>query len=101
MTKSSLLALLGLAAALTLASPAKANAGVVIGVGVAPACRRPAFGYVVVHPRPYAYGPHPYAYPPAYVYPAWGYYGGFHPATRWYRRGFAYRAYIGPRGFRW
>jgi hypothetical protein len=73
MTKPTVFALLGLALAITLASPSRASAGVVIGVGIGPVYAPPAYGYVVVHPRPYFY-PRPYVYTPGYVYPAYGYY---------------------------
>ena len=98
MTKRSVLAILGLAIALTLVTPSKASAGVVIGVRVGPVVARPAYGYVVVHPRPYYARPHFYA--PAYVYPAKAYYGGFYRGGRWYPRGYVSRAYAGPRAFR-
>jgi len=95
MMKSTIFAVLGLAAALTLAAPQKANAGVIIGVGVG----RPAYGYVVAHPRPFFYA-HPYAYAPGYVAPAYGFYGGFAPvhpwAHAWGRNDrFAYRGWRG------
>ena len=73
----------GLAAALIFSAPQKANAGVFIGIGVAP---RPAYGYVVVHPRPYGYYAPPYAYAPGYARPAFGFYGRFGPDRRWVGR---------------
>jgi len=68
MLKKSILALLGLVFAMALITPPKANAEVVIGVGVG---ARPAYGYVVARPRPYVYvAPAPYvAYGPGHVYP--------------------------------
>jgi hypothetical protein len=53
---------------MALITPPKANAEVVIGVGVG---ARPAYGYVVARPRPYVYvAPAPYvAYGPGYVRP--------------------------------
>lgn len=87
MMKSTIFALLGLAIALTLVSPSQANAGVVIGVGAGPVFYpRPAYGYVAVHPRPYAYYPRPYVYAPGYVYPAYRYYGRIDRDGRWDRR---------------
>ena len=76
MMKRTVFALLGLAFVLALASPPKAHAGVVVGVGVGPVFGpRPAYGYVAVHSRPYAY-PYGYGYArPHYVYPSYGYYG--------------------------
>jgi hypothetical protein len=68
MLKKTVLALFGLVFAMALITPPKANAEVVIGVGVG---ARPAYGYVVARPRPYVYvAPAPYvAYAPGYVYP--------------------------------
>ena len=92
MKKKMLLALFGLAVALILASPTKANAGVFVRVGVGPVYARPAYGYVVA--------PHRYVYPPVcapgYVYPVWG--RGFY-RERWYPRAYAYRGYVGPHRF--
>ena len=85
MMKSTLFALLGLATVLTLASPPKANAGVVIGVGVGPVYPHP-YGYVVAPPRPYVYYAHPYAYGPAYVPRAYFAYGHFDRDRGWARR---------------
>ncbi|MGA3125951.1 MAG: hypothetical protein ABSD13_04495 [Candidatus Korobacteraceae bacterium] len=101
MIKKTALALFSLLFALALITPPKANAEVVVGVGVAP---RPAYGYVVARHRPYAYvAPVPYvAYGPGYVYPpvvypnvvvGLGYAGG-------YARPYGYR-YAGPRGYGW
>jgi hypothetical protein len=77
MLKKTLLAMFGLVFAIALVAPPKANAAVVIGVGVGP---RPAYGFVVGHPRPYGYAPYvapaPYAaYGPGYVYPPYVYPG--------------------------
>ena len=94
MKKKMLLALFGLAAALTFASPTKATAGVFVGVGVGPVYARPAYGYVVVHPRPYVYAP---VYARGYVCPVWG--RGFYREGRWYPRAYAYRGYVGPHRF--
>jgi hypothetical protein len=74
MTKSTIFALLGLAVMLALASPPRANAGVVIGIGVGPVYPRPAYGYVIVHPRPYVYYAPGYVYAPRYVHPPYNYY---------------------------
>lgn len=88
MIKKTVFAVLGLAFVLALASPPKAHAGVVIGVGVGPVfVPRPAYGYVAVHPRPYAYAP---GYARPYVYP-YAYYGHVY-------RGAVVRAY---RGYGW
>lgn len=93
MMKKTVLAMVGLAFALTLASPSRANAAVVVGLNVGPVYARPAYGYVYVHPRPYIYA-RPYAYAPAYVYPNYGYYGrvgrGYYRPD-FYRRDYAYR----------
>jgi hypothetical protein len=100
MMKSTLFALLGLAAVLTLASPPKANAAVVIGVGVGPVYHRPAYGYVVVPPRPYFYHAHPYAYAPAYV-PRVDFYAGHSYGDRhWANGGWDYRTRRDYRGWR-
>jgi hypothetical protein len=68
MLKKSVAVLFGLVFAMALITPPKANAEVVIGLGVG---ARPAYGYVVARPRPYVYvAPAPYvAYSPGYVYP--------------------------------
>jgi hypothetical protein len=93
MKKKMLLALFGLAAALTLASPTKASAGVVVGVRVGPVYARPAYGYVVA-PRPYVYPP---VYAAGYVCPVWG--RGYRREGRWYGRPYAYRGYVGAHRF--
>ena len=54
MLKKSVLALSGLVFAMALITPPKANAEVVIGVGVR---AHPAYGYVVARPRAYGYSP--------------------------------------------
>ena len=90
MMKRTILAMLGLAFVLALASPPKAHAGVVIGVGVGPVfVARPAYGYVAAHPRPYH--SYPYGYPPVYarphyVYPTYGYYGHVYRGGYWAHR---------------
>jgi len=96
MKKRTILAVLGLAVAMTLAKPAKASAGVVVGVRVGPVVPRP--GFVVVHPRPYPYGYYrrPVVFAGAYVPPV----GGFYYRGRWCPRPYAYRPYYGPRYFR-
>jgi hypothetical protein len=68
MIKKTVLALFSLVFAMALVAPPKANAAVVVGIGVGP---RPAYGFVVAHPRPYVYvAPAPYvAYGPGYVAP--------------------------------
>jgi hypothetical protein len=92
MMKKTIFALLGLAVVLALASPPKAQAGVVIGVGVGPVfVPRPAYGhgYVAVHARPgYAY---PYGYAPGYARPyyaprAYGYYDHYDRDRYWDHR---------------
>ena len=100
MMKSTLFALLGLAAVLTLASPPKANAAVVIGVGVGPVYHRPAYGYVVVPARPYFYRAHPYVYAPAYVPRAYFYPGHFDGDWRWANRDWDHRVRGDYRGWR-
>ena len=61
MLKQTALALFGLVFAMALIIPPKANAQVVVGVGMVPFVPRPAYGYVVVQPRPYVYvAPPPY-----------------------------------------
>ena len=87
--KSSIFAVLGLAAAMSLFSPSQARAGVVIGVGVGPVCARPVHGYVVANPRPYGY------YAPAYPV-----YGRFYGGGAWGYRNWDHRGYAGPRYFR-
>ena len=83
--------MLGLAAvmfALMLAGPTKANAEVRIGIAVGPVYSAPvypAYGYVVVHPRPepYCYRPYSYGYEPSYYAPSYRYY---RPYDRDWRR---------------
>jgi hypothetical protein len=84
MVKKMVSALFGLVFALALIVPPKADAAVVVGVGLAP-----GYGYVVARPRPYVYvAPAPYvAYGPAYTH-------------RPYFYGRGYR-YAGPRGYGW
>jgi len=95
MMKTTVFALLGLAAVLALANPPRANAGVVIGVGIGPVFPRPAYGYVVAPPRPYVYYAHPYArpyaYAPGYTYPPYVAYGHFDRDWRWDHRGWDHR----------
>jgi hypothetical protein len=105
MMKATIFATLGLAAVLALATPPRANAGVVVGVGVGPVFVRPASGYIVVPPRPYFYYQHPYAYGyaygPGYGYPGYRYYGRFDRDRRWDRRDRDYdRHEYGERGYR-
>jgi hypothetical protein len=68
MLKKSVAVLFGLVFAMALITPPKANAEVVIKVGVG---SPPAYGYVVARPHPYGYiTPAPYvSYAPGYVYP--------------------------------
>jgi hypothetical protein len=102
MTRKSILPLLGLAVAMIFAAPKKASAEVFVGVNIGPVV--PRHGYVVVAPRPYAYGYYPraYGYYPPRVWPApvvvrpWG--GYYH--ERWYPRHDYARGYYGPRHFR-
>jgi hypothetical protein len=72
--KRTLIAMFGLAMALSVAVPSRANAEVVVQFNVGPGYARPAYGYIYAHPRPYYYA-RPYAYAPAYVYPSYGYRG--------------------------
>jgi hypothetical protein len=98
MLKKSLAALFGLAFAMALLTPPKANAEVIVGVGVA---ARPGYGYVVARPHPYAYiAPAPYvAYEPGYFYPSYRY--PAHVVVRHeYARHYDYR-YAEPRGYGW
>jgi hypothetical protein len=81
MLKRTVSALFGLVFALALLTPAKANAEVVVGVGVA---GRPVYGYVA-RPRPFVYVAPYVAYGP--VYRPYAY-------VRGYR-------YVGPRGYGW
>lgn len=98
MLKKSLLALFGLVFAMALITPPKANAEVVIGVGVG---ARPAYGYVVARPHTYVYAaPAPYvAYDPGYVYPPAAYPANVVVGVG-YARPYAYR-YAGWRGREW
>ena len=107
MTKKMVLAMFGLAIALAVASPVKANAEVAIGVNIGPVFARPAYGYVYVHPRPYVYA-RSYGYAPVYVYPGYSarYYGRFDRDYRernyrndWNRRDFADRERFEHRGY--
>lgn len=108
MMKSTIFAMLGLAAVLALATPPRAHAGVVVGVGIGPVYAAPVYGYVAA-PRPYVYYPRPYAYAygPGYVYPGYRYYGRFDRDRdwdrdrRWDRRDRDYdRHEYGERGYR-
>jgi hypothetical protein len=98
MKNKTLLAALGLAAAMIFAAPTKAHAEVFVGINIG----RPvvvARPPVVVVPRPYypyAYYPRPVVVAPAYYAPPARYfYRG-----RWHGRPYAYRSYYGPRYFR-
>lgn len=82
MMKTTLVAMLGLAAALTLVGPSQAHAGVVIGVQVGPVFPRPVYGPVYVAPRPYVY-PVPYAYRPVYM-PRWRAYRDYDRHPYWW-----------------
>lgn len=95
MLKRTVAALFGLVFALVLVAPPKANAAVMVGVGVRPAYGYPAYGYVVARPRPYAYvAPVPYvSCAPGYVYPPYVY-----PGRVVIGRGYRYG---GPRGYGW
>jgi len=98
MLKKTVLALFGLVFAMALITPPKANAQVVVGAGVAPFVPRPAYGYVVVQPRPYVYVAPPYvAYAPRYAYPPYVYSDRVFVDGRGYLRPYAYR-HAGPRG---
>ena len=79
-------------------TPPKANAAVVIGVGVG---ARPGYGYIVASPRPYAYvAPSPYvAYSPGYAYSPVVYPGNVVLGVG-YAKPYAYR-YAGWRGRDW
>jgi hypothetical protein len=69
MVKRTVFAILGFAFVLALASPPNAHARVVIGVGIGPVfVPRPAYGSVIVAPRPYHAAPYLYA-APGYVRP--------------------------------
>ena len=90
MKKTTLFAMLGLAAALTFAIPSQAHAGVVVGVGIGPVVPAPVYGRVYVGPTPYyypGYYPAPYAYGPGYVagYRPYRYYGYYGRDYRWDR----------------
>jgi hypothetical protein len=105
MTRKAILPLLGLAVALIVAAPARANAQVFVGVRGGP-----VFGpraYVAVAPRPYEYGyygPRVAVVAPPYAY---GYYGPRvvvpvrprYYGDRWYPRYYGRRDYA-PRYFR-
>ncbi len=83
MLKRTVSVLFGLVFALALISPPKANAALVVGVGV-----RPVYGYVAARPRPYVYvAPAPYVAYGAYVHRPY-----------FYGRGYRYG---GPRGYGW
>lgn len=104
MLKKMMFGLLALIFAVSLAAPAKANAGVVVGIGVAPVVR--PYGYVAVAPAPYVAAPAPYvAVAPGYVYPyAHPYVGGaVVVGGRWYPRPYAYpyRGYAVRHGYGW
>jgi hypothetical protein len=98
MVKKSVPALFGLVFAMALITPPKANAEVVIGVGVG---ARPAYGYVAARPYPYGYvAPAPYvAYGQGYVYPPVVYPGRVVVGVG-YARPYGYR-YDGRRGYGW
>ncbi len=98
MVKKSVVALFGLLFAMVLITPPKANAAVVVGVGVG---ARPAYGYVVARPRPFGYvAPAPYvAYAPGYAYPPVVYPGNV-VIRLGYARPYGHR-YAGPRGYGW
>ncbi|HEY6181185.1 MAG TPA: hypothetical protein VIW67_03005 [Terriglobales bacterium] len=98
MKHKTLLATLGLAAAIIFAMPSKAHAGVFVGVNIGRpvVVARPPVVYVA--PRPYyryAYYPRPVVVAPAYYPPARVYY-----RRHWCPRPYAYRPYYGPRYFR-
>lgn len=99
MLKRTVLAWFGLVFTLALILPPKANAEVVVGVGVA---SRPVYGYVVARPRPYVYvAPAPYvAYGPGYAYSPYFYPRHVVVGGPGYARPYAYR-YAGPRGYGW
>ena len=75
MTKRIMLALAAVMFALMLAAPSQAHAGVRIGIAVGPVYPTPvypAYGYVVVHPRPEPYYYRPYSYyAPSYYAPSY------------------------------
>ena len=98
MKNKTLLATLGLAAAMIFAVPSKAHAGVFVSVNVGRpvVVARPEY---VVAPRPYypyRYYQRPVVLGTAYVAPPARYfYRG-----RWYARPYGYRPYYAPRYFR-
>jgi hypothetical protein len=98
MLKKSVAALFGLVFAMAFITPPRANAEVMIGVGVG---AHPAYGYVVA--RPYTYGyiaPAPYvAYGPGYVYPP-AFYPGRAVVGVGYARPYGYR-HEWRRGYGW
>jgi hypothetical protein len=97
MLKKSLAALFGLVFAMALITPPKANAEVVIGVGLG---HRPVYGYVAARPyvRPYAYvapayvAPAPYVAYPGYVEPGYAYAPYVYPGRVVIGRGYRYEA---------
>ena len=99
MKHKTLLATLGLAAAIIFAVPSKAHAGVFVAVNVGRpvVVARPPVVYVAPRPYyPYGYYRRPVVVAPAYYPP---------PARVYYRgrycpRPYAYRPYYGPRYFR-
>jgi len=94
MKHKTLLATLGLAAAIIFAVPSKAHAGVFVDVNIGRpiVVARPPVVYVAPRPYyPYAYYPRPVVVAP----PARYFYHG-----RWCGRPYAYRPYYGPRYFR-
>ncbi len=92
MTRKSILPLLGLAIAMIFATPKAAGAQVFVGVNIGPVIPR---HYVVVAPRPYAYGYYGPRYAPRVIVRPGGYY--YH--QRWYPSYYS-RGYYGPRHFR-
>ena len=100
MLKKTVFALFALFFAVALITPPKANAAVVIGVGVA---ARPGYGYVAVRPRPYVYvAPAPIvAYAPGYVQPPYLYPGRVFAGGPRYARPYCAYRYAGQRGYGW
>jgi hypothetical protein len=98
MLKKSVAVLFGLVFAMAFITPPKANAQVIVGVGIG---ARPAYGYVVARPHPYGYvAPAPYvAYGPGYAYPPVVYPGRVVVGVG-YARPYGYR-YGGWRGYGW
>src|ERR1051325_5629813 len=95
MKHKTLLATLGLAAAMIFAMPSKAHAGVFVGVNIGRpvVVARPPVVYVAPRPYyPYAYYPRPVVLAPAYVAPPRFFYRG-----RWCARPYAYPSHYGPR----